>query len=156
LIPFWSALGVVGLDDAVGWVAKRRRRWNARTAKVIFSGALVALGVVLSVSIGSSGRVTAQTPALYTELRAALPADARILSDDPPELYYYTGMGGASLPNGTPETLLDVARRYQIDYVVILGGADSLPAGLQSILTNPPAFLKPVAVPNMRVYAIQR
>ena len=30
LIPFWAALGVAGLDDIVEWVARRRRRWNAR------------------------------------------------------------------------------------------------------------------------------
>ena len=78
------------------------------------------------------------------------------MSDDPPELYYYTGMGGASLPNGTSETLLEVARRYQIDYVVIMGGADSLPAGMQSIIDNPPDFLKQIAGLQMRVYAIQR
>jgi hypothetical protein len=156
LIPFWAALGVVGLDDVIDWVAKRRRRWNARTAKVFFSGGLVAMAIILSWFIGSSGRVTAQSPAIYSELKRVLPADARILSDDPPQLYYYTGMGGASLPNSTPETLLEVARRYEIDYVVIIGGADSIPAGLQSILDNPPAFLKPILGTPMRVYAIQR
>ena len=157
LIPFWAALGVVGLDDVIEWVAKRRRRWNARTAKIIFSGGLVAMAAILSVFIGSSGRVSPLgDTSIYDELRAALPADARILSDDPPELYYYTGIGGASLPNGTPEALLEVARRYQIDYVVIMGGADSIPAGLQSILDNPPDFLKPIPGSRMRVYAIQR
>ncbi|MBI1258610.1 MAG: hypothetical protein GC204_14170 [Chloroflexi bacterium] len=157
LIPFWAALGVVGLDDVIAWVAKRRRRWNARTAKMVFSGGLVALAVGLSWFIGMAGRVSPiGDTSGYDELPAALPADARILSDDPPQLYYYTGMGGASLPNGTPETLLEVARQYDIDYVVIMGGADSIPAGLQSILDNPPAFLKLIPGSGMRVYAIQR
>ncbi len=158
LIPFWAALGVTGLDDVIEWVAKRRRRWNARTAKIFFSGGLVALAIIISYFIGMSGRVSLKgDTSVYDELSAALPADARILSDDPPELYYYTGRGGASLPNGTPETLLEVARKYEIDYVVIMGSADSMPAGLQSILENPPDFLKPeLGFLNMRVYAIQR
>ena len=42
--------------------------------------------------------MTPQDPAIYAELRAKLPADARILSDEPAELYYYTGMGGRDDP----------------------------------------------------------
>jgi hypothetical protein len=157
LIPFWAVLGVVGLDDVVDWIARRRRRWHAQTAKRVFSRGLILIAIGLSVVIGSGGRVSPGDTAAFAELSQNLPADARILSDDPPKLYYYTGRGGASLPNGTPQTLLDVARRYEIDYVVIMGGADSIPAGLQSILTSPPGFLKPMpGFLNMRVYAIQR
>ncbi len=156
LIPFWAALGVVGLDDVIAWVAKRRRRWNVRTAKTVFSSGLVLIAVGLSVYIGLNGRVTPQTPALYTELRNTVPADARILSDDPPELYYYTGMGGATLPNGTPDTLLDVARRYQIDYLLLKNDTGSIPAGLLPIFDAPPAFLKPIPFKSARLYAIQR
>src|SRR5690606_32668461 len=93
LLPFWAVLGVAGLDDAVEWVAKRRRTWHAATAKVVFSAGLVLVAVGLSIYIGVSGRVGVQDPALYAALRAELPPDARILSDDPPEVYYYTGMG---------------------------------------------------------------
>jgi hypothetical protein len=125
-------------------------------AKVVFSGGLVALAVGLSVFVGLSGRVSPQDTFIFAELDHNLPAGARILSDDPPELYYYTGRGGASLPNGTPQTLLDVARKYDIDYVVIMGGAESIPAGLQSILTDPPDFLTPMPGFRTRVYAIQR
>ncbi len=156
LIPFWGALGVVGLDDVIEWVAKRRRRWNARTAKLIYSSALVLFAVGLSVYIGSSGRVTPQTPELYTELKQTVPADARILSDDPAELYYYTGMGGATLPNDPPQTILDVARRYNIDYLLLKDDSGSIPAGLLPILDAPPDFLKPIPFKSARLYAIQR
>ena len=103
-----------------------------------------------------NGRVAAQDPAIYAELRALLPADARILSDDPPELYYYTGMGGAMLPNSAPETLLEIARRYEIDYLLIKGDGGALPAPLASILDNPPNFLKPLPFDSARLYAIRR
>ncbi|MFN8564457.1 MAG: hypothetical protein U0703_23205 [Anaerolineae bacterium] len=71
LVPFWAALGAAGLDDVVDWVARRRRRWNARTAKVVFSGGLVVVAVGLSAYIGMSGRVAPRDPAIYAELREA-------------------------------------------------------------------------------------
>ncbi|MCC6801979.1 MAG: hypothetical protein IT319_03765 [Anaerolineae bacterium] len=156
LVPFWGALGAAGLDDVVEWAARRRRRWHAGTAKVVFSGGLVAVAVGLSVYIGVNGRVAPRDPAIYAELRALLPPDARILSDDPPEVYYYTGMGGATLPNEPPETLLDVARRYDIDYLLLKHYRGSIPAPLQVILDAPPDFLEPLPFDSARLYVIHR
>jgi hypothetical protein len=156
LIPFWAALGVAGLDDAVNWVAKRRRRWNARTAKQVFSGGLVVLALGLTLYIGLTGRVHPQSPTLYGELLDFLPADARILSDDPPELYYYTGMGGATLPNAAPETLLKIAQRYEIDYLLLKNDMAGIPAPLLPIVDNPPDFLTLLPFDSARLYAIQR
>jgi hypothetical protein len=99
-----------------------------------------------------------QTPALYTELQAVLPPDARVLSGDPPELYYFTGLGGAVLPNEPPEALLDIARRYQIDYLLLQADAGAIPAPLLPILDTPPDFLTllPLNVNSVRLYAIDR
>ena len=158
LIPFWAALGVAGLDDVVDWVARRRRRWNARTAKVVFSGGLVAVAVGLSVYIGveRAGRA-ADTRRSTPNCAPALPADARILSDDPPELYYYTGMGGATSAQRPPETLLDVARRYGIDYLLLKVDAGSIPTpDCSRFSTTPPDFLKPLPFDSARLYAIHR
>ena len=30
LFPWWMALGVVGLDDVIDWIAQRRRQWKKR------------------------------------------------------------------------------------------------------------------------------
>ncbi|MBZ0276385.1 MAG: hypothetical protein K8I60_09580, partial [Anaerolineae bacterium] len=72
LIPWWAALGVVGLDDTVEWIARRRRQWRAGTAKVIFSAALLAVALFLSLSTGLANRVGRSTPRLYENLRATL------------------------------------------------------------------------------------
>ncbi len=156
LIPFWAALGVVGLDDTVAWVARRRRHWNVRTAQIVFSGGLVVFAFGLSVYLGNSGRVTPQDPAIYAELRAKLPADARILSDEPAELYYYTGMGGATIPNEAPDVLLDVARRYEIDYLLLKNDPGALTIPMRPLLDAPPDFLQPIPFDSARLYAIQR
>ncbi|NDJ62637.1 MAG: hypothetical protein GYB67_16050 [Chloroflexi bacterium] len=142
LIPWWAALGVIGLDTVVDWLAKRRRRWNARTAKWIFSGGLVSLALLLSVSIGWNGRVPprTQTPALYTALSERLPADSRLMINDPAILYHFTGFGGVVLPNADPDVIPEIARRYQIDYVLLESRA-ATPARLWPLFDSPPDFL---------------
>jgi hypothetical protein len=162
LIPWWAALGIVGLDDVIDWVAARRRRWKAGTAKLIFSAALVLLGIALTISISTGGQVKASVPRLYTELAAKVPSDARVMINDPAQLYYFTGLGGVVLPNETPDVIPEIARRYQVDYLVIeiiyLSGKPVLavPDGLLFNLDYPPDFLAPISLdyPNARLYAI--
>ena len=157
LVPWWAALGIAGLDDVVDWVA-RRRRWSPAVAKWVFSAALVGVGVFLSLSIGLRARVvpSAEIPALYAELQSRLPADARIIVNDPAALYYYTGMGGAVTPNADPSIIADLARRYRVDYLVLEPGG--IPGQLLPAYDNPPSFLTQLEFsdPNVRLYAIER
>ena len=164
LVPVWAALGVVGLDDVVDWIARRRRRWNARSAKQVFSVGLAGLAVLLSIMIGLPNRVREQgVSSLYSALRADLPPDARVMINDPAQLYYFTGLGGVVLPNEAPDVIVEIARRYAVRYLVIEGiAADGLTSGavtvkLNSILSDPPTFLVPLNfdVPNVRLYEIR-
>ncbi len=145
LVPFWAALGAAGLDDVIGWIASRRRRWRAATARLIFSAALVAYAVGLSVWIGSRGRVIAtdQVPELYRTISEVMPDDARVLINDPAMLYTFTGLGGAVIPNESPDVIPEIADRYAITHVVIEPAG--LPAPMQTVLTNPPTFLREIA-----------
>jgi hypothetical protein len=163
LVPFWMALAVVGLDDAVDWIAKRRRRWNAGTAKVIFSGALVVVALVLSFLGALRSPAGDDSAALYAELDALLPDDARILANDPAAIYYYTRRGGAVLPNRAPDVIAEIARVYAITHVLIEDEvlADgtrvaAIPAPLDPLLVDLPSFLTPVPLnyPYARLYAI--
>jgi hypothetical protein len=163
LVPWWAALGVVGLDAAVEWVAKRRRRWNAVTAKRIFSAGLVGAALLLSLMIALPNRVPPPgLPALYRELRDALPADARLMINDPAQLYYFTGLGGVVLPNETPDVIPQIARQYGVRYLLLEGvTADGLPTaaprGLWSLVNAPPDFLVPLPLPitSVRLYEIR-
>ncbi|MBL8133764.1 MAG: glycosyltransferase family 39 protein [Anaerolineae bacterium] len=155
LIPFWSVLGLIGLDRAVEWAARRRRRWQPGGAKAVFSGAALMLAAGLTVFNAVNGRVEPRsTPQIYAALKDVLPEGARILFDDPPELYYYTGFGGATLPNGTPDDLLAVARRYDIDYLLLKEDAAAIPVGLLPILDAPPAELHQLEFEPARLYVI--
>lgn len=155
LVPWWAALGVAGLDTLVDWVARRRRRWHAGTAKWVFSVALVFAAVLLSLSTGLNGRVTAGEPPLYAALSSALPADARIMINDPAALYYFTGRGGVVLPNGSPDVIPVIARQYGVGYL-LLESPSATPAPLWSLFESTPPFLTPIPLdfPDVRLYAI--
>lgn len=164
LIPFWMALGAVGLDASIDWLAKRRRSWHAGQAKVIFSLGIFAVALALTL-VATARSIIRPEPTRYAAL-ARLPADARIMANDPSAIYYYTGRGGVVLPNEPPDAILEIARRYRIDYLLVEFQTDedgiqiaAIPAPLDPILTTLPDFLTPVPLPDapaMRLYAIQR
>jgi 4-amino-4-deoxy-L-arabinose transferase-like glycosyltransferase len=165
LVPFWMALGILGLDAAVDWAARRRRRWNAVTAKRVFSAGILVLAAALSMfALGRNNQ--GGTPVRYESLAALIPADARVMANDPAAIYYYTGRGGVVLPNEPPATILEIARRYEIDYLLIElqtlpdgSQVAAVPLPLDPLLTAPVSFLRPIELPDepdMRLYAIER
>ncbi len=158
LIPWWAALGVVGLDDVVDWYAKRRRRWQPAVAKLVFSSGLVLLAIMLSWRVSSGQRVPAGQPSLYRELEAAFAQDARVMVNDPAALYYFTGLSGVVLPNATIDIVPEIADQYDVTHLLIefVGGVPATPAEFVFDFDNPPAFLEPVSVslPGARLYAI--
>jgi hypothetical protein len=163
LVPWWAALGIVGLDDLVEWAARHRRYWNAGTAKAIFSVALLLIAVFLSLSTAQAGRVGIGTPELYRLLSEQLPSNARLMINDPAQLYYFTGLGGVVLPNESPDVIVDIARKYDVDYLLLENISDdgrgaAAPQELLPILTSPPDFLVPVDfnLAGVQLYEIRR
>lgn len=158
LIPFWGALGIIGLDEAVAWIAKRRRNWRTPAAARVFTVGIMVLAITLSVWIGARGRITTDSdmPPLYQAIVEAVPDGARVLINDPAALYYYTGLGGAVLPDSPPEMIAEIARRYRLDYVMLESAAGT-PAPLLSLFDAPPDFLTPIpiAYEGARLYAIR-
>jgi hypothetical protein len=123
---------------------------------------LLIFCVALSLSISVPRRFRAGTPPLYTALLETLPEGARVMINDPAQLFYYTGFGGVVLPNETPDVLPEIARKYGVDYLVlesqVVNGQTVLAASnqLASILTTPPDFLSEIEidVPGVRLYEI--
>jgi hypothetical protein len=161
LVPFWAVFGVVGLDDVVDWIARRRRHWDARTAKNIFSGGLLAMAVMLSIFIIKPAATT--TPPMYIDLMQRLPADARVMINDPAMLYYFTHLGGVVLPNQTPDVIPQIAQRYGINYLVLeyvtLANGEKILAASHALWFDPdapPDFLVevPIDTPDVRLYEI--
>ena len=155
LIPFWAVLGLAGIDDAVTWVAKHRRRWQPQVAKALFSFGLLGLALVLSLQTGLAGRSVAidTIPGLYQELQQHIPADARVLINDPAALYYFTGQSGVVIPNGDAEAVRQIAAQYAVEYLVLQVGGMTDEIAL--LYDDPPAFLTPIPLttPDVRLYA---
>lgn len=164
LVPWWAILGLLGLDDAVNWLAQRRRQWRAASARWVFSSGLVLLALALSLSISLPNRVPAMTgPGEYAEVATVVPADARVMINDPAQLYYRTGLGGVVLPAASPDVIPEIARKYGVRYLLLEGvtadGAipSAAPVELWSILTQTPDFLIPVPLTDSgkRLYEIR-
>lgn len=129
-LPFLFAAGAEGLDAAVAWVA-HKRHWNRAQALSVFAAAAVAAAVVLSTYV-ALGKLPGwrNIDRAYVEAGAWLdahdvPADAVVMVNNPPGFWYHTRRPAVVVPApvGDVETLLEVADRYEVAYVVLVGAA---------------------------------
>lgn len=164
LVPFWMILGIFGLDDVIEWIAKHRRTWNANTAKPIFSMMLLFYGIIMTLTLALPAKVgeAKGLPRVYAGIRQRLPQDARVMINDPAQLYYWLGMGGVTLPNESADIIPMIAKQYDIDYLFLEFVSDdgfirAAPLAFQFDANNPPDFLEPIPFTNredVRLYAI--
>ena len=119
LLPFWAVAGLLGLDRAIAWAA-RKRRWNRGQAAFVFTTALVLMAILLSVGILAQ-RVQSwnKNAAFYQIIADDLPTDAVIMINDPPALYYHTGRSGVVVPNADPEVIPEIAARYGVTHLAL-------------------------------------
>ncbi len=119
LLPFWAALGVSGLDEAIAWAAARRR-WNTAQAQSVFGAATVVLAAAISVGVLAS-RLEAwnDNGAFYEGVVADLPPDAVLMVNDPAALYYHTGHAGVVVPDSEPDVVPEIATRFGVTHLVL-------------------------------------
>jgi hypothetical protein len=156
LVPFWAALGVLGMDDVLGWIAPRRR-WRLSEAKAFFGVALVGWAMFFSVR-SFVGQVPGWNTAgaYFRFLAAHLPPDAVVMINDPSALYYFTGLPGIVVPNNPPAVIPVLAQRSGVTYVV-LDHTPTIPMYDLSVGQHVPPFLTPVyADDNVRIYRIEK
>lgn len=119
LLPFWMALGLVGLDDVVAWFG-RLRRWRIAQAQNFFGIMALLLPLMLGLSTwrgqmqGWGGK-----PNFYQTYAKSLPEGARVMVNDPSAWYYYTGHVGTVLPDESLTTAYEIAQRYCITHLII-------------------------------------
>lgn len=164
LVPFWMVLAIFGLDDVIDWIAKRRRTWNPEIAKPMFSTMLLILGVAITLAVSLPARVgrSEGLHRVYQGIQDIVPLDARIMINDPAQLFYFLGMGGVTLPNESVAIVPTIADQYDIDYLLVEFVTDdgyirAVPLKFQFDANDPPEFLEPIPFPNrkdVRLYAI--
>ncbi len=125
LAPHAYVLALEGVFVATGWVAARRRTWEREGAGRVFGSALVAFGVVAAVAASlsvhgtwarSRSRLQAIGPAL--EGAGAAPTD-RVMSIDASGTKYWSGHPGVVLVNDPLDTIAQVARAYDVRWLVL-------------------------------------
>lgn len=124
LLPFLLAASADGLDAAIGWAA-RRRRWNPAQARTVFGTVAVLLALTISVT-ATTGRLPAwrAADAVYQEIDSWLdaqgtPDDATVMIGNPPGFWYRTARPAVSVPNDDVNTVLAVAGRYRVSFLVL-------------------------------------
>jgi hypothetical protein len=125
LAPHSYVLALEGIAVAIAWVAARRPTWDATSATAVFSGAAVVFAVGAGV-IGSLfvHGVWSESRAKFQQVAAALEtarasAGDRVMSIDAAGTKYWTGRGGVVLVNDPQDVIHDVARAYDIDWLVL-------------------------------------
>ena len=133
LAPHSYVLVMEGIAASVGWVAARRRGWDADQATRFFSVAAVAFAVVaaavasLTTHAVWSSRVADHQFAAAALDAAGAPITDRVMSIDASGTRYWSGRGGVVLVNDPLPTIEQVARAYQIRWL-ILERSDAVPA----------------------------
>lgn len=151
LIPIWAVVGLLGLDDTIDWIAKYRRTWRPKTAKMLFSTVFMLIVVALSLYIAKPQKTYDYRNG--EALLEILPEGSRVMINDPATLYYYTGIEGVVLPNESSEVALEIAKIYDIDYLII-EGKGGVPTPLYFEEDQTPNFLMPVENDKgLRIYA---
>ncbi len=119
LVPFWGALGAIGLDEALAWAAKKRR-WPLAQAKRVFGAALIGYAILLSALLGAR-QIAAWNAAgaAYRQIGAALPRDTIVMVNDPPTFYYQTGLSAVVVPDSTPTSIQTLAARFGLRYLIL-------------------------------------
>ncbi len=125
LAPHAYILALEGVAIAVGWVAARRRAWDAAIATRMFIGATLAFAAVIAV-FGSLfvHQVWADSRAKFEAVTAALdnagaPPTDRVMSIDASGTKYWSGLGGVVLVNDPIDTIEAVIRAYDIRWLVL-------------------------------------
>lgn len=152
LVPIWAVIGLFGLDAAVVKIAQYRRHWRPHSAQYLLSIGLVMIVVLLTLQINY--RKLADDNRLAQVVAASIPADARIMLNDPSKFYYYTGIMGVTIPNETPSVALEIARRYHLDYLLLVDGGITDPMQFEHV----PDFLIPIDlnIDGAALYAFDR
>jgi hypothetical protein len=162
LAPQGYVLALWGIVVATAWIARRRAGWDADGAARVFVGGAVTFGVIAAVA-GSfavhggwedkRSRMQAVAGALDG---AGAPVEDRVMSIDASGYRYWTGHPGVVLVNDPLATVEEVARAYDIRWLV-LERADSVPAAQEILLDgHRPAWVWPpiLASPDVSVYPV--
>ena len=131
LLPWLFAAAACGLERFVQFMARHRTGWNVDTAYPVFFVALILLALFLSgfLYVGSVwGRPATQLSwnernDVYRDVGRWLEQKGDdvglVMVNDAPAFYYFARRPGMSIPNEDLETVVEVARRFGVSYLIV-------------------------------------
>jgi hypothetical protein len=164
----WWVLAPIGLERSISWVG-RRRGWNITQAGTFFRISIVALAEVLTALI-IFGRVVGWGEKTvpwnheydaYRQIQSVLSLHGMddqvvVMVANPPGFYLASGNPAIAVPDEDVQTLINVARRYHAEYVILEAG--NIPGELIPVYDQPQGWagLEYLGeVESARVYFIQ-
>ena len=168
LLPHAAILSVEGVLALAGFLALRRRRWDAATGGNVLVWGVVALVIGTAVVFGRPvinqwEAARAPRQALAAELeRLGVPRDDRIMSIDAAGMKYWTGRAGVVTPDDSIEVIESVAVAYDARWLVVERADAAMAlgpvlAGTRPDWIGPPAFEVPSAdggSPRLALYPV--
>ncbi|NDJ85958.1 MAG: hypothetical protein GYB66_08740 [Chloroflexi bacterium] len=142
LLPFWAALGVIGMDMGIARMAQWRN-WKPQEARLVFGVAVVIIAIALSVN-GLRTQL-GRAPLDYDDRTQHLPDDAVIMVNNPAGWYYHTGLWGVTLPEAPLERVPEIAGRFCVTHLVIDQNVTESFKPLIEGNIAPPSFLEEIA-----------
>ncbi len=143
LFPFWMALALLGLDDAIGALA-RLRNWPIGQAKTVFRTAAILLAVAIGLSRLQNVKMDGYAPDYIRLSERYLPSDAVLMVNSPPTWYYFLKQSGVTLPDTPLERVSEIASRYCITHLVLdVNVTESFSPLFEGSIT-PPDFLEEI------------
>ncbi|MEN8172681.1 MAG: hypothetical protein ABFS03_07340 [Chloroflexota bacterium] len=147
------ALVPEGLRSFLRW-GQQVRSWQKNQAKTFFKIAIICFAMIFSLFLGYN-RIIGDSLVnpewnrqyeKYTHIESALQemgADSNdvVMVNNPPGFFAASARPSVAIPNGDIETSLNVARRYEIDYILL---EFNHPNGLDQL------YEKPIDFPGLR------
>ena len=131
LLPWLFAAAACGLREFIRFMAAHRSGWNPDTAYRFFFVAFILLAALLSGFLflnNVSGRSGQNPPwnernTVYIEVGEWLAQNHRdvapVMVNNAPAFYYFVHRPALSIPNEAPDTVIEAARRYGVEYLVL-------------------------------------
>lgn len=167
--PLFWAVTPVGLDVCLEW-GVRKRNWKYQQSWRVFSFALVGIAILFSGAVFFQN-VIGQDPSqplwtqnqrkysgIESELQrlGALPGEV-VMVKNAPGYYLVSDRPGVAIPYGDENTLVEVASRYEVRYILL---ESDHPKGLRALYENPelpPAELEYLsAVDGTYIFGMKR
>ncbi len=118
LLPFYFPAALVGLDAAIDWIVARLKHWKPELAKRNFTILIVIYAAALTLALAAPRARGSEEDPMYALLRD-LPTKAVVMSNNPPGVWAATGHPGVPLPNGDGDTVIAIADKFHVRYIVM-------------------------------------